>query len=52
MADSFGVKSSFHIDENKVFIVRKKADGYYKIFHDGREEKFDPELEAKEAKEK
>ena len=47
--DSFGIKASFHIDENKVYIVRRKADGYdYKIFHDGREERIEPAAEAKE----
>ena len=39
------------IDENKIYIVRRKADGHqYKIFHDGREERIEPE--ATEAKEK
>jgi hypothetical protein len=36
------------IDEGKVFVVRKKADGkYYRILADGREELHEPEPEAK-----
>jgi hypothetical protein len=41
-----GAQGSLSIDENKVYLVRKKPDGYYKIFVDGREEKFDPEKET------
>jgi hypothetical protein len=40
-----GAQGSLSIDENKVYLVRKKPDGYYKVFVDGREEKFDPEKE-------
>jgi hypothetical protein len=42
------------IDENKIYIVRRKADGRdYKIFHDGREELIEQIAEqATEAKEK
>jgi hypothetical protein len=39
------------IDESKIYIVRRKADGRdYKIFHDGREELIAEQ--ATEAKEK
>jgi len=49
MSGSWGGKGGLAIDENKVYIVRRKADGYdYKIFHDGREERIEPETEAKE----
>jgi hypothetical protein len=36
------------IDENKIYIVRRKADGDYKIFHDGREERIEPEAKKEE----
>jgi len=40
------------IDESKVYIVRRKADGRrYKIFHDGREELVDEEAESRAATE-
>ena len=49
MGDGLGGKGSFHIDESKVYIVRRKPDGHlYKIFHDGKEERIEPETEAKE----
>ena len=36
------------IDENKVYLVRRKQDGNrYKIFHDGREELIDEIAERK-----
>ena len=39
------------IDESKIYIVRRKADGFdYKIHYDGREERIEPE--ATQAKEK
>jgi hypothetical protein len=40
--DTFGGRGSLSIDDSKVYIVRRKADGNYKIFHDGREEKIEP----------
>jgi hypothetical protein len=39
---SFGGEGGLSIDESKVYILRRKADGDYKIFHDGREEKIEP----------
>jgi hypothetical protein len=36
------------IDENKIYIVRRKADGLrYKVFHDGREELIDEAAERR-----
>ena len=46
MAEQTAGFGTLTIDENKIYIVRRKADGYdYKIFHDGREERIEPEKE-------
>lgn len=48
MAESTAGFGKLNIDENKIYIVRRKADGHdYKIFHDGREERIEPEAKEK-----
>jgi hypothetical protein len=48
MADTIAGKFTMTLDDTKVFLIRKKDDGHhYKIFHDGREERIEPdELKA------
>jgi hypothetical protein len=51
MAEAIGGQGALGIDETKIWIVRKKADGYhYKIFHDGREERLTAEEEQQASK--
>jgi hypothetical protein len=46
MADETAGFGKLTIDENKIYILRRKPDGYdYKIFHDGREERIEPEAQ-------
>jgi hypothetical protein len=48
MADTVGGRAALGVDETKVYIVRRKADGHrYKIFHDGREELIDEDAERR-----
>jgi hypothetical protein len=50
MAEAIGGQGALGIDDTKIWIVRKKADGYrYKIFHDGREERL-TEAEEQQAR--
>jgi hypothetical protein len=53
MAESTAGLGRLIIDENKIYIVRRNADGHrYKIFHDGREERIDETEIAEAQKEK
>jgi hypothetical protein len=50
MGSNIGGQAALGLDETKVYIVRKKPDGYrYKVFHDGREERLTAEEEQQAA---